>query len=175
MKKNCFIWILCCLMAITGCTGDTDNLVKQQKGIELKNFTNTGCKPSTRASSNNYTDGSYFELTATEGNMLYVKHVNVMFNCSSRTFEAKVEVDGNSITVSEYDMTVSELVTSCICPFDLGYEIGPLEDGIKYSFKLITYKGPAPLFPDITFDTQEVAFNIVYAPTLSRIIERTSF
>ena len=98
-----------------------------------------------------------------------------MFNCSSRTFEAKVEVDGNSITVSEYDMTVSELVTSCICPFDLGYEIGPLEDGIKYSFKLITYKGPAPLFPDITFDTQEVAFNIVYAPTLSRIIERTGF
>ena len=175
MKKKRFLWIICSLMAIAGCTGDVDNSVYRQMEIELKNFSNTGCKPYTRSGGNDYTDGSYFELTAVKGNMLYVKHINAWFNCASNQFEVKVEVDGNSITVSEYDMTVSELATTCVCPFDLGYEIGPLKEGTTYSFKIITCKGPAPLFPDITFDTQEVAFNIVYAPTLSRIIERTGF
>ena len=145
MKKNGLIWIICGLMVIASCTGEMDNSVYQQKEIELKNFSNTGCKPGTRASGS---DGSYFELEATKGNMLYVKHVNALFNCASNKFEAKVAVDGNSITVSEYDMTVSELMTTCECPFDLGYEIGPLEEGTTYSFKIITCKGPAPLYPD---------------------------
>ena len=164
MKKNGLIWIMCGLMVIASCTGEMDNSVYQQKEIELKNFSNTGCKPGTRASGS---DGSYFELEATKGNMLYVKHVNALFNCASNKFEAKVAVDGNSITVSEYDMTVSELMTTCECPFDLGYEIGPLEEGATYSFKIITCKGPAPLYPDMLFETQEVAFEIVYTSTLS--------
>ena len=172
MKKKKFLWIICSLMAIVGCTGDVDNPVYQQKEITLKNFSNTGCKPSTRAENTDFTDGSYFELTATQGNMLYVKHVNAVFNCSSRLFEAKAEVDSNSITVSEYDMTVSELVTTCVCPFDLGYEIGPLEEGTTYSFKVITGKGPDPLYPDMVFDTQEVAFDIVYTSLLNEIIQK---
>ena len=165
--KNLYM-ILLASIAIAGCTGDTDNSVFQQKEITLKNFSNTGCKPSTRIDGNDCTDGSYFELTATKGNMLYVKHINAMFNCSSRTFEAKVEVDGNSITVSEYDMTVNELATTCLCPFDLGYEIGPLEEGTTYSFKIITGKGPDPLYPDMAFETHEVSFDIVYTSTLSK-------
>ena len=166
--KNLFM-ILLASMAIAGCTGDTDNSVFQQKEITLKNFSNTGCKSSTRTDGNDYTDGSYFELEATKGNMLYVKHINALFNCASNKFEAKVAVDGNSITVSEYDMTVNELMTTCECPFDLGYEIGPLEEGTTYSFKIITCKGPAPLYPDMLFETQEVAFEIVYTSTLSKI------
>ena len=118
MKKNGLIWIMCGLMVIASCTGEMDNSVYQQKEIELKNFSNTGCKPGTRASGS---DGSYFELEATKGNMLYVKHINALFNCASNKFEAKVAVDGNSITVSEYDMTVNELMITCECPFDLGY------------------------------------------------------
>ena len=89
MKKKTFIWIICHLMVIVGCTGDVDNPVYQQKEITLKNFSNTGCKPSTRAESTDFMDGSFFELTSTQGNMLYVKHVNALFNCSSRLFEAK--------------------------------------------------------------------------------------
>ena len=91
MKKKRFLWLICSLMAIVGCTGDVDNPVYQQKEITLKNFSNTGCKPSTRAENTDFTDGSYFELTATQGNMLYVKHVNAVFNCSSRLFEAKAD------------------------------------------------------------------------------------
>ena len=94
MKKNGLIWIICGLMVIASCTGEMDNSVYQQKEIELKNFSNTGCKPRTSGS-----DGSYFELEATKGNMLYVKHINALFNCASNKFEAKVAVDGNSITV----------------------------------------------------------------------------
>ena len=164
MKKKRLIWTIGSLMAIIGCTGDVDNPVYQQKEIELKNFSNTGCKPETRAVG---PDGSYYELEATKGNMLYVKHINALFNCASNKFEAKVAVDGNSITVSEYDMTVNEFMTTCECPFDLGYEIGPLEEGATYSFKIITCKGPAPLYPDMLFETQEVAFEIVYTSKLS--------
>ncbi len=85
MKKNGLIWIICGLMVIASCTGEMDNSVYQQKEIELKNFSNTGCKPGTRAYGS---DGSYFELEATKGNMLYVKHVNALFNCASNKFEA---------------------------------------------------------------------------------------
>ena len=171
MEMKRFIWILCYLIAIIGCTGDVDNPVYRQTEIGLKNLSNTGCKPYTRSGGNDYTDGSYFELTATGDNMLYVKHVNVWFNCASNQFEAKVEVDGNSITVSEYDMTVSELATTCVCPFDLGYEIGPLKEGTTYSFKIITCKGPAPLIQDMLFETQEVTFDIVYSSKLSKIFD----
>lgn len=172
MKKKRLLWIICCLTAIAGCAGDVDNPVYQQEEITLKNFSNTGCKPFTRAESTDFMDGSYFELTATQGNMLYVKHVNALFNCSSRLFEAKAKVDGSSITVTEYDMTVGELVTTCVCPFDLGYEIGPLEEGTTYSFKIITGKGPDPLYPDMVFDTQEVVFDIVYTSTFFKKIQR---
>lgn len=172
MKKYLYILMSAVLMVmLAGCTGDVDNSVYRQMEIGLKNFSNTGCKPYTRSGGNDYTDGSYFELTAVKGNMLYVKHINAWFNCASNQFEAKVEVDGNSIIVSEYDMTQLEYATTCMCPFDLGYEIGPLKEGTKYSFKIITCKGPAPLVQNMVFETQEVTFDIVYSSKLSKIFD----
>ena len=169
MKKFRLLWIICSLQMLAGCTTDIDNPVSNQNGIELKNFSNTGCKPYTRVGSTSSTEESYFELTATGDNMLYVKHINVWFNCASNQFDAKVKVDGNSITVSEYDMTLPEYATTCMCPFDLGYEIGPFKEGTTYFFKIITCKGPAPLIQDMSFETQEVTFNIVYSSKLSKI------
>ena len=72
MKKVvCLLSIALFLMAIICCDGaGVDNSVPS---IGMKNFSNTGCKSTTRAA---WSDDSYFELKATEGNMLYVKHVN---------------------------------------------------------------------------------------------------
>lgn len=44
MKKYYIIWIVCNLLAIVGCTNEGDNPVGNQKGIELRNFSNSGCK-----------------------------------------------------------------------------------------------------------------------------------
>ena len=158
MKKVvCLLSIALFLMAIICCDGaGVDNSVPS---IGLKNFSNTGCKSTTRAAGS---DDSYFELKATEGNMLYVKHVNVWFNCSYSNFDAKVEIDGNSITIKEYDLTDLDIMTSCLCPFDLGYEIGPLKNGESYSIKVVS--GVAlPV-------TNGVVFSIVYSPSFSEVI-----
>lgn len=139
------------LVAIICCDGDDFPV----SDIRLENFSNTGCKPVTRSSGS---EGSYFELTATEGNMLYVKHVNAIFSCSSSSLGAKVEVDGNSITISEYDMTNSGgIATTCDCPYDLGYEIGPLKDGVSYSIIVIT-------------GWNKAIFDIVYSSTFTKVI-----
>ena len=165
MKKYRLLWIVCGLLAMVGCTDNADNPARK---IELKNFSNTGCKSYTRAGSTNATDGSYFELTAIGDNMLYVKHVNAMFNCASDKFEVNVEAEGNSITITEYDKLNSEYAMTCMCAFDLGYEIGPLDEGKTYTIKIIT--GLAPQDPDMMSANTEVVFEIVYTSGLSKTI-----
>ena len=164
MKKVvCLLSIALFLMTIICCdSASVDNPVPS---IGLKNFSNTGCKSITRAAGS---DDSYFELKATESNMLYVKHVNAIFNCASFKFDAKAVIDGNSITINEYDMTNLEIMATCQCPFDLGYEIGPLKDGNSYSFKVIS--GVAQVDPDVIPVTKEVIFSIVYSSTFSKVI-----
>ena len=153
MKKVVFSLLSVLLLVAIICCDDNDYPIS---GIALKNFSNTGCKSVTRAADS---DSTYFELRATHGNMLYVKHVNAEFNCSCSNFHAKVVVDGNSITINEY--VIEEygggIASTCICPFDLGYEIGPLKDGESYSIKVINR-------------WQKAAFNIVYSTTFSKII-----
>ena len=153
MKKVVFSLLSLLLLVAIICCDDNDY---PMSGIALKNFSNTGCKSVTRAVDS---DSTYFELKATDGNMLYVKHVNVWFNCSYSNFDAKVEIDGNSITIKEYAISEnsSGIASTCICPFDLGYEIGPLKDGESYSIKVIN-------------SWQNSAFNIVYSTTLSKVI-----
>lgn len=165
MKKYRLFWIVCGLLVLAGCTDNTDNPARK---IELKNFSNTGCKSYTRAGSTNDTDGSYFELTAIGDNMLYVKHVNAMFNCASDKFEVNVDADGNSIIITEYDKLNPEYAMACMCAFDLGYEIGPLDDGKTYTIKVVT--GSAPQDPDMIPANEEVIFEIVYTSDLSKTI-----
>ena len=165
MKKYRLLWIVCGLLVLAGCTDNADNPARK---IELKNFSNTGCKSYTRAGSTNNADGSYFELSAIGDNMLYVKHVNAMFNCASDKFEVNVEADGNSITITEYDKLNPEYAMACMCAFDLGYEIGPLDEGKSYTIKIIT--GSAPQDPNMIPANEEVVFEIVYTSGLSKTI-----
>ena len=166
MKKYRLLWIVFGMLALAGCTDNAENPARR---IELKNFSNTGCKSYTRAGSTNDTDKSYFELKATGDNMLYVKHVNAMFNCASDKFDVNVEADGNFITITEYDRLNPEYAMACMCAFDLGYEIGPLNEGQTYTIKIIT--GSAPHYSDMLPANKEVVFEIVYTPVLSRTYE----
>ena len=160
------------LLAMTGCTNDNDNntdVTPEQKEFALTNFSNTGCKSEAKTRSE-VGNSEYFELKATDNGGLYVKHVNVYFNCASHIFDAKVSIDGKFIKVTELDITKSDVMTTCICPYDLGYEIGPLEDGVTYSMTVISTYDLGIDDPRITPVSEESTFSFVYSPTLSMVV-----
>lgn len=157
------------LLAMIGCTNENDNPTPEKNEFALKNFSNTGCKPEARTRSE-VGNSEYFELKATDNGGLYVKHVNVYFNCMSGKFDAKVSIDGQSIKVTELDIIKSDVLASCLCPYDLGYEIGPLEDGVTYSMTVISTYDFGIDDPSITPVSEESTFSFVYSPTLSMIV-----
>ena len=129
MKKS-LLWIVCGLLAMTGCSDDGDNSPSNQKEIELKNFSNSGCKSNedrTRSDDNAWKE--VFNYGCIHEGYLYVTHQNAMFNCCAEVFGADVSFEDNQIKVGEYE---SGMDCDCICPYDLSYEIGPLVEGKTY-------------------------------------------
>ena len=132
MKKS-ILWIVCGLLAVTGCTGDGDNPASDQREIELKNFSNSGCKSNedrTRSDDNAWKE--VFNYGCIHEGYLYVTHQNAMFNCCAEVFGADVSVEGNQIRIGEYESYGAGEGCYCICPYDLSYEIGPLVEGKTY-------------------------------------------
>lgn len=138
MKTKALLGISLLILALMGCNSDNeknDTPVVEPREFALTDFTNTGCKSTqTREMDSN----ECFELTATKDGGLYVKHADVCFNCSSSKFKAEASLDGQTISVKELDATHAEYVTSCECPFDLGYIIGPLVEGVTYTMTIVT-------------------------------------
>jgi hypothetical protein len=129
MKKS-LLWIVCGLLAMTGCSDDGDNSPSNQKEIELKNFSNSGCKANeerTRSYDNAWKN--VFNYSCIHEGYLYVTHQDAMFNCCAEVFGADVSFEDNQIKVGEYE---SGMDCDCICPYDLSYEIGPLVEGKTY-------------------------------------------
>jgi hypothetical protein len=126
-------------MALSGCASD-DNPVtpKVVEEIGIKNFSNTGCKPSqeilTRAEQTE--ELSSIELSATERDGIYVVHRDVILNCGIKDYNAVIEVDGNKITVTETGD--ASMQAWCNCAVDFGYEIGPLVEGNSYELIVLS-------------------------------------
>lgn len=168
MKKFFYLWCVIALVAFTGCKDDDYNPVKQPK---LTNFNNSGCKPS--AESRSVGGNEYFELKGSQAGNLLVKHINAVFNCASNKFEAKANLEGKTITVTELAIIENGVMANCICPYDLDYEIGPLEEGETYSITVVSTYDLGIDDPRITPDSKETTFSFVYSPTLSKKIEVT--
>ena len=128
------------VMVVAGCAVESDNPAETygDKGVVLEKFSASGCKTTiemeVRGVGNNTPDESV-ELTATERGSIYVAHNDVVLNCGMKDFDASVEVDGNKITVTEYGDASVEL--RCICPFDFGYDIGPLQENVAYELTIV--------------------------------------
>ena len=159
--------MLTALVGMTACENE-DNPTMVQRDFALTNFSNTGCKSGALAMDEGE-NPSHFELTAFANGGLYVKHVNVYFNCASSKFNAKASIDGQSITVTELDIIQDDMMATCICPYDLGYEIGPLEDGETYTMTVISTYDLGIDDPTIIPVSEEKTFSFVYSPTLSMI------
>lgn len=185
MKTKVFLFVSLLFIALVVCSKDNGNLVTNAtpeincaglagEEFALKNFTYTGCKSMTRSRSLS----ERFELKAVENGGLLVKHVDVMFNCASSRFEAVASIDGQHISVTEYDTTHSDVGANCECPYDLGYEIGPLEEGVTYIMTITTgtdHESDPNVDPE---DDEHMAYSIrdvttimfIYSSTLDDVI-----
>ena len=129
MKKYLII-MLGAMLSLAGCTTDADNSVIEEREIELKNFSNSGCKSRyVRTRSYYDTRKEVFNYSCIHEGYLYVTHQDAMFNCCPEALGASISVEDNQIKVGEYE---SDGYCDCICPFDLSYEIGPLVEGNTY-------------------------------------------
>lgn len=126
MNKFRLLWIVCGLLALAGCTDTADNPART---IELKNFSNTGCKNDHVRTRSDNTNKEVFNYSCIHEGYLYVTHQNAIFNCCPIGLGAKISVEDNLLKVVEYE---SDGLCDCMCPFDLSYEVGPLVEGKTY-------------------------------------------
>ena len=148
MKKICAFGAVVLLFVLGSCNESNENPTEEVQNIELKNFSNTGCKNNevrTRSGENGWTD--VFEDRSIRDGYLYVTHKDVHFNCCPGELKADVSAEGNRITVREWS---TEDECDCICTFDLSYEIGPLVEGATYSL-WIEYKGEVSQVAEFKF------------------------
>lgn len=129
-------------MATVICCNESENPVEK---VGLKNFANSGCKGNTRAGDEGRVES--VEYSVIHEGFLYVNHQNVLFNCCPGELRADISVEGNIITINEYD---TEQGCKCICPYDLNYEVGPLTEGETYIIR-ITRRDVEPIVEKIEF------------------------
>lgn len=126
MKKLLFSLMSMLFVAIIVCCDDNE---KAPDEVMLKNFANSGCKGNgTRASDEGREEVVAYSVI--HDGYLYLNHQNVLFNCCPGEIGANITVEGNTITIEEYE---TEMGCKCICPYDLSYEIGPLLEGGTYT------------------------------------------
>ena len=173
MRRKELFYALLMFLFMAGCSDDKEeptDVEQPPKEFALANFNNSGCKSIAESRSGIYGFDEHFELNAIADGGLRVRHENVVFNCASSKFEAKAVMEGKTITVTEVDVTKSEVMANCICPYDFEYDIGPLKDGETYSMTVITTVEPLFDDPRITVDSLKTTFSFTYSPTLSKTI-----
>ncbi len=136
--------LLLMTVGIAGC-GDEENTNGQ---ITTRNVSDSGCKSYINAKETNSVtkEAETLTFTARKGGWLHVEHKNTLFNCCSDKISVEVSQDDNLITVNEDENDHS---CNCICPFDVEYEIGSLENttytfvirrgGIDFFRQTVTY------------------------------------
>lgn len=162
------LWAAVALMMAIGfgaCGSDdekNEEPVVEPREFALTDFTNTGCKS---AQTRGLALKECFELTATKDGGLYVKHVDAHFNCGSNKFKAKASLEGQTIKVTELVVMNTEILADCECPFDLGYIIGPLQEGVTYTMIITTTTETTPELEamGVRFDKTETTITFTYS------------
>lgn len=183
MKTKVLLFVSLMFVVLAVCSKDNGNSVEDESqafyragqtegDLLLTNFTYTGCKGETRSQS----PTEHFELTAVKDGGLMIKHVDVLFNCGSDKFEAEASLDGQNIFIKELSVIRAEYLANCLCPFDLGYEIGPLEEGVTYTMTITsTYDFGIDMEEyGLTPDWNETTITFTYSPTLSGVFSSST-
>ena len=130
MNTKAFLWsMLLLLSTVLVACNDDDN--SNTKSFKVTNITNSGCKANAAKSddanvnSQNNTIESIVCEAAGE-NAMRVTHNNAVLNCEPGTINIDAKREGNIITVTESETTN---LANCVCYYDLGCKIEPIEDG----------------------------------------------
>lgn len=137
VKSRAFnaILVLFAFCLITGCqdvTGYKDSPVDGY--VSPKNFSVTGCKAIVSGTRNPSTDESIMYESIRE-NYVRITHNNARFNCEPGRIYAELIEKGQTFIIVEKEEKSS---ANCICPYDLGYDIGPLTEGHEYTVSIRT-------------------------------------
>ena len=142
MRKSSLLLMSSALMLVSafcGCNSDSES----DSGIQVRNFANTGCKPLETRGEDGQTGKTveYIEYKGMEDSFLSFKHVNAQFTCYSQP-RIEATVSGSEITIREYEYHPTEdyISASCLCPYDLYCEVGPLDAG-KYTIIICQGEG----------------------------------
>ena len=65
-----------------------------------------------------------------DGNNLLLKHINAAFNCCLDGITARIDVDGQVITITTEEKLANGQGCHCLCLYDLDYLITGLKPGI---------------------------------------------
>lgn len=132
MVKNKFL--LFCLtllfMGLAGCSSDDG--AGTDGSLAVRNVYATGCKTGEQVQSRAEATTAFpgfdesVEYTCRNDGYVFIRHTNALFNCCSEVIDVDVSRRGNDIIVTEAETDNS---CNCICPFDVSYEIGPLQPG----------------------------------------------
>lgn len=136
--------LLLLTVGFSGC-GDDENSSGQ---ITTRSVSNSGCKLYNNANETNSItkEAETLTITAKKCGWLHVEHKNTLFNCCSDMISVEVLQDGNIVTVHENENDHS---CNCICPFDVEFEIGTLENN---TYTLVILKGGLEYFrQNLTF------------------------
>lgn len=148
--------VLCLAIACEDVTGYKDSPVDGY--VSPKNFSVSGCKSTTRGLFEDET----IEYKARENGLLRITHNNVLFNCEVVRIYAEMTVNGHTYIIEEKAQE-GPVSANCVCPYDLGYDIGPLTEGEEYSVSI--RRGNS--------EESEVAkFFFTYSPTVKGQISR---
>lgn len=154
--KTILVMFAFCL--VTGCQDVTSYKDSPVDGyVTPKNFSVTGCKSTISGTRNPLTDESIMLETIRE-NYLRITHNNARFNCEPGRIYAELIEKGQTFIIVEKEEKSS---ANCICPYDLGYDIGPLTEGQEYIVSIrIGYT-----------ESSEIAkFSFVFSPNIKEEI-----
>ena len=111
-----------------------DNIKKYDVEESKSNSSVSGCKNQGAATRAELNEDEYFECEYMNGDYLYLKHVNALFNCAADELYTIAEVHDTDIILCEIEKGP---MANCLCPYDLGCKVGPLQIGKEYNVHIV--------------------------------------
>lgn len=143
--------VLCLATACQDATGYKDSPVDGY--VSPQNFSVTGCKSTVSGTRNSSTEESIMYETIRD-NYVRITHNNARFNCEPGRIYAELIEKGQTFIIVEKEEKSS---ANCICPYDLGYDIGPLTEGQEYTVSIRT---------GYTESLERAKFSFVFSPNI---------
>jgi hypothetical protein len=111
--------------------------------LALKDLSVSDCK--TKGDNSKGVEQEYITLKTVDDYYLLFNHFNSIFNCEPGEITVSVEITSNEISITEKESTA---MANCVCPYDLEFELGPLQ----YGSYILKFKKGGLIFKEYTLN-----------------------